>query len=99
ITSEAYTFRPSFSSDGKTLYYLVRTAVGATLPRGGLWAADLQSGQRRRLLPDFQMEHYSVSRDDRKVVFVSPSDEARRGVWLASLDSSSAPRQLSSNRA
>src|SRR4030095_1846793 len=26
ITSEAYTFRPSFSSDGKTLYYLVRTA-------------------------------------------------------------------------
>lgn len=100
ITSEAYTFRPSFSTDGKTLYYLVRTALGTRMPRGGLWAADLQSGQRRRLLPDFQMEHYNVSRDGRRVVFVLASDEGtRRGVWLASLDNSSAPRQLASSRA
>jgi hypothetical protein len=38
-----------------------------------LWAADPQSGQRRRLLPDFQMEHYNVSYDGRRVVFVSAS--------------------------
>jgi serine/threonine protein kinase len=99
ITSEAFTFRPSFSTDGQTLYYLVRTAVGTSMPVGGLWAADLQSGQRRRLLPDFQMEHYNVSRDDRRVVFVQASDEARRGVWLANLDNSSPPRRLSSSRA
>jgi eukaryotic-like serine/threonine-protein kinase len=101
ITSEAYTFFPSFSADGKTLFYLVRTGVGGanTVPRGALWAADLQSGQRRRLLPDFQMEHYAVSSDGRRVVFVSVPDDGRRGVWLASLDSSSAPRRLASSRA
>jgi Tol biopolymer transport system component len=76
VTSEAYSFLPSFSSDGNKLYYLVRDAGGLHTIRGGLWVMDLASGERQRLLPDFLMEHYSVSRDGQRVVFVSTSSMA-----------------------
>lgn len=95
VASEAYTFLPSFSFDRTKLYYLVRDAGGIHTIRGGLWLMDLASGERQRLLPDFLMEHYSVSRDGRRVVFVSANDTGRAGVWLATLDGRSAPRRLS----
>jgi Tol biopolymer transport system component len=98
-TLEAYTFLPSFSSDGKKLHYVVQTVLGTTIPYGGLWVTDLASGQRERLLPEFQMEHYAISRDGRRIVFVSATAAGRRGVWLATLDGSSAPRQLTSSSA
>ena len=95
VTSEAYTFLPSFSSDGKKLFYLVREAEGIhTITRGGLWVMDLASGERQRLLPDYLMEHFSVSRDGQRVVFVSAGDTGRLGVWLATLDGRSPPRRL-----
>jgi hypothetical protein len=59
----------------------------------GRWVADLESGQRERLLPDFQMQQYSVSPNGRRAVFVPASETGRRGVWLAMLDGSAAPRQ------
>ena len=54
-TSEGYSFWPSISPDGKKLYYLVRTGGPQNFMKGGLWVADLDSGQRQRLLPDFEM--------------------------------------------
>ena len=50
---------------------------------GGLWVADLESGQRQRLLPDFQMQHYTISADGQRVVFVAADDAGRTPVWLA----------------
>ena len=96
VSYDAYTFSGSFSSDGKKLYYLVRTKAGTTNPYGGLWIMDLESEQRQRLLPDFEVEQYEVSSDGKRVVFVSPAETAQSGVWLAATDGSSAPRQLSS---
>ena len=58
---------------------------------------DLESGQRQRLLPGFLMQHYTISRDGQRVVFVSANDKGRLGVWLATLDGRSAPRQLTSS--
>ncbi len=62
--------------------------------RRELWVADLESGQRQRLLPDFLMQHYTVSRDGQRVLFVAADDAGRSPVWIATLDRGSAPRQL-----
>jgi serine/threonine protein kinase/Tol biopolymer transport system component len=99
VTSESFSFLPSFSADGKKLYYIVRTGGGLLFAYGGLWMTDLETGQRQRLLPEFQMWHYSISRDGKRVVFVAPKEGRRQGVWMAALDGSSAPRQLSSKLA
>ena len=61
---------------------------------GGLWVADLESGQRQRLLPDFQMRHYTISADGQRVVFVASDEAGRTPVWLAALNGRSAPRRL-----
>ena len=99
ITSGAYSFLPTFSADGKKLYYIVRAGGGLLNAYGGLWVTDLESGQRQRLVADFQMWYYSISRDGKRVVFTAPTDTGRPGVWLAALDGSSAPRQFSSSLA
>ena len=95
VSSDAYAFQPSFSADGKKLYYLVRSGAGGLHQIvGNLWMMDLESGARERLLPDFLLEHYTVSRDGRRIVFVSAADTERAGVWLATLDGRTAPRRL-----
>ena len=94
ITSEGYAFLPSISPDGKKLYYLVRAGGARNFVTGGLWVADLESGQRQRLLPDFQMRHYTISADGQRVVFVASDDAGRTPVWLAALNGRSAPRRL-----
>jgi hypothetical protein len=85
---------PVFSKDGESLYYLQRSEANRRFVSGELWAAAVGTGRRERLLPDFLTEHYSVSRDDRHVVFVSVDDDGRSTVWLATLDTSSPPRRL-----
>ena len=94
ITSEGYGFRPSISPDGKKLYYLVRGGGTTSFIAGGLWAADLDSGQRQRLLPDFQMRSYTISADGQRVLFVASDDKGHAPVWLASLNGRTAPRRL-----
>jgi Tol biopolymer transport system component/predicted Ser/Thr protein kinase len=94
ITSEGFAYLPSFSADGKKLYYLLRSRANAHFVSGELWEADLESGQHERLLPDFLMEHYNVSADGNHVVFVAVDNEGRYPVWIATLDRSSPPRRL-----
>lgn len=95
VTSDAYAFQPSFSADGKKLYYLVRVGTGGVHQIiGNLWVMDLESGVRQRLLPDYVMEHYTVSQDGQRVVFVAPNETERAGVWVATLDGRAAPRRV-----
>ena len=95
ITSEGYVFMPSLSADGKKLYYLVRSYGLRSWNQGGLWVADLETGQRQRLLTDFQIIHYSISADGQRVVFVSVDEQGRNPVWLSSLNAQLPPRQVS----
>ena len=94
VTSEGYSYLPSFSVDGRRLYYLVRSNGLKSWNQGALWVTDLQTGQRQRLLPDFEITHYSISADGQRVVFVSVDAQGRTPVWLASLNGEAAPRQL-----
>src|SRR5262249_30878963 len=91
---EGYGLLPSISPDGKRVYYLRRASGARRGLTGELWVADLESGQRGRLFPDFLMRHYSISADGQRVVFVVSDDKGRHPVWLAALDGRSAPRQL-----
>jgi eukaryotic-like serine/threonine-protein kinase len=97
ITSQGYAFLPSFAADGTRLFHLQRSKANRRFVSGELWSTNISTGTRERLLPDFLMEHYSVARDGRRVVFVAVDDAGRSGVWLAMLDGSTPPRQLASH--
>jgi serine/threonine protein kinase len=99
ITSEGYGLLPSISPDGKKLYYLLRAGGQRHFVRGELWVAELESGQRQRLLPDFLMRHYAISADGQRVVFVMADETGRSPVWLAALNGRSSPRQVAGNDA
>ncbi|MGH9385776.1 MAG: protein kinase domain-containing protein [Vicinamibacterales bacterium] len=99
ITSEGYGFLPSISPDGRKLYYVVRAGGARNFVSGELWVADLESGQRQRLLPDFLMQHYAVSADGQRVVFVVADDTGKSPVWLAALNGRSAPRRVTATDA
>jgi Tol biopolymer transport system component len=94
ITSEGYALLPSVSPDGKKLYYLVRTGGARNFAIGELWVADLESGQRQRLLPDFRMQHYTISADGQRVLFVAADDAGHTPLWLAPLNGRTAPQRL-----
>lgn len=95
VTSEGYSFMPSFAPDGKKLYYLVRSYGLRSWNQGALWVTDLETGERQRLLQDFEILHYSISADGHRAVFVSVDDQGRTPVWLADLNGQTPPRRLS----
>jgi len=95
ITSEGYNFCPSISPDGKKLYYLMRTGGTEAFTKGGLWVADLQTRQRQRLLPDFEMMRYTISPDGKRIAFTAADEKGHTPVWLAYLDGQTSPRKLS----
>lgn len=95
ITSQGYASLPQFSPDGKKLYYLLRSRANRRFVSGELWAANLETGRAERLLPDFVMEHYSISADGKRIVFAAIDEAGHSPVWLAMLDGSAAPRRLS----
>jgi len=99
ITSEGYGFSPAFSPDGKKLYYLVRSGGLRNWISGGLWVADLDTGQRQRLIPDFLMQQFSISNDGQRVVFSAVDDTGRTPVWLASLTGQTPPRRITTGDA
>jgi Tol biopolymer transport system component len=94
ITSEGHGFQPALSPDGKKLYYLIRSYGLRTWNQGALWVADLGTGQRQRLLADFQIVQYSISADGQRVAFVAVDEQGRTPVWLKSLNEERPPRQL-----
>ena len=95
ITSQGYAFQPSFSPDGKRLYYLQRSRANQRFVSGQLWVVNLETGTHERLLPDFLLEHYHVAADGKRIVFIAPDEEGHSPLWTAALDGSSPPRRLS----
>jgi serine/threonine protein kinase/Tol biopolymer transport system component len=94
ITSEGYAYLPSFSPDTKRMYYLQRSNANRRFVSGELWTTDLETDKKQRLLADFLMEHYDVSPDGKQVVFITADGTGHAPLWIATLDGSSAPRNL-----
>jgi Tol biopolymer transport system component len=100
INTEGYPALPSFSADGKKLYYLKSPGghfyVSGT---GELWVANLATGHRERLLPDLRIAHYDVSADGKRIVFIRLDNAGGSKAWLAPLDGSESPHLLTSTEA
>ena len=88
--------RPSSDdlSDGKKLFYMQRATAVCCFTSGELWVADLDTGQRHRLLPDFLLQSYAISADGERVVFVAAGDAERSPVWVAAPNGRAPPRRL-----
>jgi eukaryotic-like serine/threonine-protein kinase len=93
LTSEGYAFRPAISPDARKVYYLVRGNSTDSFISGGLWSTDLQSGEKQRVLPDFDIQNYSISPDGQRIAFVD--GRATLGIWIAPLNAQTAPHRLS----
>ena len=94
ITSDGFGFNPRLSPDNTKLYYLLGTHGTRSWWAGRLWVADLATGERRRLLPDFHIEAYAISRDGKRIVFTSVDETPHAPVWIAPVDGSASPRRL-----
>jgi serine/threonine protein kinase len=94
ISSEGYSFSPTLSNDGSRLFYL-QAANAADADHGGeLWVSELASGQASKVLPGITAQTYSLSADDKQVVFDTLDPDGHHRLWLASTEHRYAPRQI-----
>jgi serine/threonine protein kinase/WD40 repeat protein len=94
ISSEGNAEAPSFSWDGKRIYYLM--ANGST-PGYELWVKDLTGGRVERVLPGYSMKGYSVSRDGKEVAFTMNDQGGHSSLWIAPTNRHSSPTRISSS--
>ncbi len=86
---------PSFSHDGKSLYYLLRHDSPESPSE--LWRANLDSGSSEAVVPGVSIREYDISNNEKEVVFTTqPAGQASQ-LWLAPLDRSSPPRMISAS--
>jgi Tol biopolymer transport system component/DNA-binding winged helix-turn-helix (wHTH) protein len=95
LWSEGAVWNPSYSADGRTLYYGLLD-LAADRPNE-LWMLDVSTGRSHPILQGFEISSYDVSEDGRWIVFAARSDDGRSRVWVASADHSSAPRRVSAS--
>jgi eukaryotic-like serine/threonine-protein kinase len=97
ISSRGYVADPYISSDGQRVYY----RVGAQRPtdleqRGELWESDNTGTQNERILSSPPVLSYTISPDEKRVVFESPEQGGKSRLWIAALDRRFSPRQITS---
>jgi eukaryotic-like serine/threonine-protein kinase len=92
LSSEGYAFDPRLSADGTRMYYLLRRAATSGVVE--LRMMDLASQKTERLLPDFSVVGYSVSRDDKEVAVTITAADRSLEIWVARLDRRTAPRRI-----
>ena len=89
---------PKFSPDGKKLYYRIVKAVEAVGTRrdpGEVWAADVESGHSERIAPGLEPLVFDISGDGKLVAMDVQDGEGKSHLWLAPVDRSWPPRQIS----
>jgi hypothetical protein len=92
LSSEGYASRPTFSPDGTRLYYLLRRASASGVVE--LRVMDLATQKSERVLPDFSVVDYAVSRDEKEVVVTTTAADRALEIWVAALDRRTAPRRV-----
>jgi serine/threonine protein kinase/Tol biopolymer transport system component len=96
VFSQGYAADPYISADGKRIYYRVGTHRSTDLyQKGELWVSDTSSGQSERVLSGLSMLTYTISSDEKRVVFESAGSDGKSRLWMAPLDRHSSPHQIS----
>ena len=98
ISSEGNAFSGTFSSDGKSLFYLKMIGQG---DEAELWAADLGSGKSERILPGYGVEvgfesGFAVDKEG-TVALARKDANGISHLWVGSTDRRTSPRELESN--
>jgi Tol biopolymer transport system component len=88
-----FSYTPTFSRDGKWLFYLRRESPGTATE---LWRADLESKNSVKVVPGFSIHEYDISTDGREVVFSAQSGQTLQ-IWLAAMDQSAPPHLVSTS--
>jgi Tol biopolymer transport system component len=105
ISSEGEAFSPTFSPDGRSLYFLMANGQtqGPELWVKDLGSGDLSSGKVDRVVPDYPIQSnwvtgnsYSLSHDGKEVVFAMKDQSGRSNLWVAPINRRASPRQISS---
>ena len=102
ISSEGNTSSPTFSSDGRNLYFL---KTNSQTRAEELWIKELDSGKVEKVLPDSAIvgypgllatPGYSVSRDGKEVAFAMKDESGHTKLWIAPTSRRSSPVRISS---
>jgi hypothetical protein len=83
--------QPTFSADGRRLYYLLKKATSADSTE--LWVRDLAAGKSDPVLTDQKIVDYDISPDQKNVVFTVAAGGAM-SIFMAAVDRGSAPHLL-----
>jgi hypothetical protein len=91
ISPEGYAAMPSFSHDGRHLYYLLRRERGAP---NELWTTDIESGKSAAVVTGLPIDGYDISADGSRVVLAARTRAGVSQLWLAPCDGQTEPRLL-----
>lgn len=97
VTSEGYCYLPALSPDGTKVYFLRRAPGSHSYFSGELWVSDVATGNTQHLFPDLMLTQFSISQDGKKVAFATDPAQPRSGIWIAWVDRTQPPRQLTFN--
>jgi serine/threonine protein kinase len=92
LSSEGRAYDPTLSPDGTRLYYLLRRASASGVVE--LRVMDLATQKSDRVLPDFSVVDYAVSRDEKEVAVTTNAADRSLEIWVATLDRRTAPRRV-----
>jgi serine/threonine protein kinase len=105
ISSEGDAKLPTFSSDGRSLYFLMANGQtrGTELWVKDLSSGDLSSGKLDRVVPGYTLQSdsierhsYSISQDGKEVAFAMMDQSGRSNLWVAPTNHRSSPQHISS---
>ena len=92
LSSEGYAYLPSLSPDGTRMYYLLRRVSASGVNE--LRVMNLATQKSDRVLPDFSIVDFAVSRDEQQVAFTTRAADRSLEIWVAALDRRTAPRRV-----
>ncbi len=95
VSSEGSAWLPAFSVDGKRLYFLMRS--GGEKHGDELFVKDLGTGKVDSVLPGYDVDSYSISSDEKQVVFAQSDRRGHTSLWIARTDHRSSPVHLVSS--
>ncbi len=93
ISTEGNTKWPWFSPDGRSLYFVM---VNGQTHGTELLIKNLDSGKVEKVLSNYPIEDYSVSRDGKQVAFSMSDQSGRSNLWIAPTSRRSSPVHIAS---
>lgn len=95
LSEQGHSFRPRFSPDGTTVFYLVSQRAGAYHASAGeLWSVDVATSRRRRLALSNAIVNYELESTGREIVFVTVDQSPGATLWRAPTDARTPPQKL-----